>query len=84
MEDILYCKNLYEPIEGDAAKPKEKSDKDWQILNWKTEACEIAWYPLHCLQAFSPWPGLTERRERRKLIDRPKTSPLDRLARLID
>lgn len=37
--------------------------------------------PLHCLQAFYPWPGLTESR---KLIDRPKTSPLDRLARLID
>jgi len=26
-----------------------------RILNWKTEACKIAWYPLHCLQAFSPW-----------------------------
>lgn len=26
-----------------------------RILNWKTEACEIAWYPLHSLQAFSPW-----------------------------
>lgn len=26
-----------------------------RILNWKTEACKIAWYPLHCLQAQAPW-----------------------------
>lgn len=46
------------------------------LESWSLRDC-----PLHCLQAFYPWPGLTESR---KLIDRPKTSPLDRLARLID
>jgi hypothetical protein len=23
MEDILYCKDLYEPVEGESAKPEE-------------------------------------------------------------
>ncbi|PKI65433.1 hypothetical protein CRG98_014172 [Punica granatum] len=27
MEDLLFCKDLYNPIEGDSAKPKDKDDK---------------------------------------------------------
>ena len=30
MEDILYCKDLYDPIEGDKARPKVMSDADWK------------------------------------------------------
>ena len=36
MEDILYCKNLYDPIEGDEAKPADMLDKDWNKQNRKT------------------------------------------------
>ena len=36
MEDILYCKDLYDPIEGDEAKPADMSDKDWNKQNKKT------------------------------------------------
>jgi hypothetical protein len=33
MLDILYYKDMYSPIEGDTAKPKETSDADWKKLN---------------------------------------------------
>ena len=36
MEDIHYCKDLYDPIEGDEAKPVDMSDKDWNKQNRKT------------------------------------------------
>ena len=28
MEDVLYCKDLHDPIEGDNAKPSDMSDRD--------------------------------------------------------
>ncbi|KAA8523891.1 hypothetical protein F0562_010314 [Nyssa sinensis] len=36
MEDILYCKDLYEPIERDTAKPKDMDDEKWKRLHRKT------------------------------------------------
>ena len=39
MEDVLYCKDLHDPIEGDSAKPSEMSNKDWEKLNRKTIGC---------------------------------------------
>lgn len=36
MEDILYCKDLYEPIEGDKAKPKDMDAEKWKRLHRKT------------------------------------------------
>ncbi|PKI54960.1 hypothetical protein CRG98_024632 [Punica granatum] len=36
MEDLLFCRDLYNPIEGDSAKPKYKDDKAWERVNWKT------------------------------------------------
>lgn len=36
MEDILCCRDLYDPIEGDASKPSTMSDNDWKKLNRKT------------------------------------------------
>ena len=35
MEDILYCKDLYDPIEGNSAKPEDKTDKEWKRMNRK-------------------------------------------------
>ena len=28
MEDVLYCKDLHDAIEGDSAKPSDMSDRD--------------------------------------------------------
>ena len=28
MEDVLYCKDLHDPIEGDSAKPSDMSNRD--------------------------------------------------------
>ena len=30
IEDVLYCKDLNDPIKGDSAKPSEMFDKDWR------------------------------------------------------
>ena len=39
MKDVLYCKDLHDPIKGDSAKPSEMSNKDWEKLNRKTIGC---------------------------------------------
>ena len=39
MEDVLYCKDLHDPIEGDNAKPSDMSDRDWEKSNRKTIRC---------------------------------------------
>ena len=39
MEDVLYCKDLHDPIEGDSVKPSDMSDRDWEKLNRKTIGC---------------------------------------------
>ena len=39
MEDVLYCKDLLDPIKGDSARPSEVFDKDWEKLNRKTIGC---------------------------------------------
>ena len=36
MEDLLNYKDLYDPIEGDNAKPDDMSDVDWKKLKKKT------------------------------------------------
>ena len=36
MEDYLYCKDLFDPIEGDEAKPEEMSQKQWDKLKKKS------------------------------------------------
>lgn len=36
MEDILYCKDLYDPIENKGVKPKDMTDEEWKKLNRKT------------------------------------------------
>ena len=35
MEDLLYCKDLFAPVERDSAKPKTTSEDDWKKLNQK-------------------------------------------------
>ena len=36
MEDLLNCKDLYDPIKGDNAKSSDTSDVDWKKLKKKT------------------------------------------------
>lgn len=36
MEDILYCKELYQPLQNEGTKPTGKSDDDWNVMNRKT------------------------------------------------
>ena len=36
MLDLLYCKDLYLPLEGDSAKPEKMSEEEWKILHRKT------------------------------------------------
>ena len=36
MEALLNCKDLYDPIERDNAKPDDISDADWKKLKKKT------------------------------------------------
>jgi hypothetical protein len=35
MEDILYCKELFEPIKLNGIKPDAKTDDEWKKLNRK-------------------------------------------------
>ena len=36
MEDLLNCKDLYDPIEGDNAKSSDMSNDNWKKLKKKT------------------------------------------------
>ena len=36
MEDLLNCKDLYDPIKGDNGKSSGMSDYDWKKLKKKT------------------------------------------------
>ena len=36
MEDLLYCKDLYGPLQGDSAKPTTMTDDEWKRLDRKT------------------------------------------------
>ena len=33
IKDVIYCKDLHDPIKGDSAKPSDMSDRDWKKLN---------------------------------------------------
>ena len=43
MEDILYCKDMYEPLQNGGEKPAGKSDMEWSILNRKAVAGIRQW-----------------------------------------
>lgn len=87
MEDILYCKDLYEPIHGDEARPKEKTDKEWEIMNRKTVVQIRQWVDQtvfhHVAQetnAFSLWKKLEAMYERKTAQN--KASLIRRLVNL--
>ena len=43
IEDVLYCKDLHDLIEGGSAKPSDMLDRDWEKLNRKTIGCIRQW-----------------------------------------
>jgi gag-polypeptide of LTR copia-type len=43
MEDILYCKDLYEPVKGESAKPEEMTTANWNKWNRKAVGTIRQW-----------------------------------------
>ena len=43
MEDLLYCKDLFEPILGDVGKPSEITDEKWASMHRKTVGNTRQW-----------------------------------------
>ena len=46
MEDLLNCKDLYDPIEGDNAKSSDMSDVVWKKLKKKTLGVIRQWVDI--------------------------------------
>jgi hypothetical protein len=46
MEDILYCKDLHDPIEGDSAKPSNITKKVWEKMHRKIIGYIRQWVDL--------------------------------------
>ena len=46
MEDLLNCKDLYDPIEGNKAKPDDMLDADWKKLKKKTLSVIRLWVDI--------------------------------------
>ena len=46
MEDLLNCKDLYDPIEGDNAKSSDMSNADWKKLKKKTLGVIRQWVDI--------------------------------------
>ena len=46
MEDLLNCKDLYDPIEGDNAKSSDMSNADWKKLKKKTLGAICQWVDI--------------------------------------
>ena len=46
MEDLLNCKDLYDPIEGDNAKSSDTSDANWKKLKKKTLGVIRQWVDI--------------------------------------
>ena len=74
MEDMLYSKDLYDPIEGDTAKPADKSDADWKKMNRKAVALIRQWLDLSVyphveteIDANKMWEKLKELYERKNV-----------------
>ena len=70
MEDIIYCKDLHDPIESDKDKPEDMSKNDWHKQHRKTigtirqwvdriTTCFIMWHKrlmhINCGRNWSLW-----------------------------
>ena len=87
MEDILYCKDLYEPLQLLGQKPAGKSDDAWSILNRKVVGQIRQWVDQsvfhHVAQetdAYKLWTKLSSMYERKTAQN--KASVIRRLVNL--
>ena len=46
MEDLLNCKDLYDPIEGDNVKSSDILNADWKKLKKKTLSVILQWVDI--------------------------------------
>ena len=46
IEDLIYCRDLYDPIEGALAKPRDKTYKEWEKLNRKNIGTIRQWVDI--------------------------------------
>ncbi|CAJ2652104.1 unnamed protein product [Trifolium pratense] len=74
MEDLLYTKDLYDPIEGESARSKDTSDTDWKKMNRKAVAIIRQWLDLSVYphveaetNAHTMWNKLKELYERKNV-----------------
>ncbi|CAJ2642239.1 unnamed protein product [Trifolium pratense] len=74
MEDLLYTKDLYDPIEGESARSKDTSDTDWKKMNRKAVAIIKQWLDLSVYphveaetNAHTMWNKLKELYERKNV-----------------
>jgi len=72
MQDLLCCKDLYAPLEGDEAKPKDMSDGKWKKLDRKAIGFIRQWlddsvfhYIFTKISAHSLWKKLESLYERK-------------------
>ncbi|CAL2254439.1 unnamed protein product [Prunus armeniaca] len=87
MEDILYCKDLYEPLQLLGQKPEGKSDDAWSIMNRKAVGQIRQWVDQsvfhHVAQetdAYKLWTKLSSMYERKTAQN--KASVIRRLVNL--
>ncbi|CAJ2654735.1 unnamed protein product [Trifolium pratense] len=74
MEDLLYTKDLYDPIEGESARSKDTLDTDWKKMNRKAVAIIRQWLDLSVYphveaetNAHTMWNKLKELYERKNV-----------------
>jgi len=53
MEDLLFCRDLYDPIEEKGVKPTSKYDGDWKKINRKTIGVIRQWIDQSIYQHMS-------------------------------
>jgi hypothetical protein len=80
MEDILYCKDLFDPIKLEGVKPISTTNDDWNKMNRKAVGYIRQWvdqsvfhYVAKEVDAYSLWQKLESLYERKTLL---KTKPL--------
>jgi hypothetical protein len=53
MEDVLYCKDLFDPIEMEGVKPISTTNEDWNKMNRKAVGYIRQWIDQKCLSSCS-------------------------------
>ncbi|GKV52757.1 hypothetical protein SLEP1_g59325 [Rubroshorea leprosula] len=75
MEDKLFCKHLYDPIEHKGIKPAEMNDADWKKIDRKAYAVICKWVDMSVIhhvgqekESYKLWTKLEELFERKNAL----------------